>query len=136
MDKPVYEYLGYRALQIVYSTAVPAVPKTISLSIPQSHFDEEKKIYQFLIHIEGINEDVQNFTFRFVFQAAFMINDLKWKNDIKKNELCLESFLLPYIFPFIRQKIANITDDGNGKVILPVIDLRGADLKEGISFNL
>lgn len=53
MKLPVYEFLGYRTRQIAYMIDGEEYPREMKISVPQSYFDEEKNLYQFLIVMDG-----------------------------------------------------------------------------------
>ena len=39
------------------------------------------------------------------------------------------------LFPFIREKIHSLTNDARGTVDIPILDLRFANLNDGITFS-
>lgn len=135
MNSTVYDFLGYRVRQVSYSVHDNYYPVSIKISIPQSMFDQKTHDFQFLIFVEGKDANGDSNLF-LAFQSFFIINDQKWYDSLKKNNVSLESILFPVVFPFIRQKLMTALEDTNYSPVIPIVDLRGIDLKKGIEISL
>ena len=122
-NKAPYEILGYYIETIRYShfqmnanniqinaEILGKTDKQIDLKIIVSLWDnpKEKSIFSYV--------------------AGFKIYD-KVIDESMNDNIKISSFV-GIIFPFIRESIFNITKT----ITLPLIDLRGADMREGITF--
>lgn len=123
-NKAPYEILGYYIETIRYShfqmnanniqinaEILGKTDKQIDLKIIVSLWDnpKEKSIFSYV--------------------AGFKIYD-KVIDESMNDNIKISSFV-GIIFPFIRESIFNITKT----ITLPLIDLRGADMREGITFT-
>jgi preprotein translocase subunit SecB len=124
---PVYEFLGYKLIKANYTRDKDTDVQSFSIKTYNRQYDNEKKIFSFLIQfiLQYKDTDISEF----IFVSAFKINDLDWKNNFNDN--ILESLFMTVTFPYIRQKITSITDDSRKSLTLPIIDLRNIDLTQG-----
>jgi preprotein translocase subunit SecB len=127
--KPVYEFLGYKLKNAVYHRKIDGKLVSFSLQVPDENFDESSAIYSLKIIIT-LSFDGNEKTF-FEFSSGFKINEIEWYKTFDVTNI-RKSFFGSAVFPFIREKINNITDDSRGSIMLPIIDLRNVNLKEGI----
>ena len=130
LTKPVYEFLGLKLLHCTYSREKNTEIEFLSINILNSAFDNKTNIITILYNIGLKFIDCENSNF--IFSAGYKINDLEWKKAIGDE---LHSLCLSVAFPFIRNIIGNITDDFRGRIVIPMIDLRNADLSKGIKIS-
>jgi len=127
--KPVYEFTNFRLTDVVYSREENDSPSKTEI---KAKITNEKGKYIVLTSIVAIT-----FTGRKVselkFTSSYMINDEKWADDLGATRLT--SVLFSAVFPFIREKIFNITSDSRTPILLPVIDLKNVDISHGVVFE-
>lgn len=126
MSHAIYDFLGYKIVEINYSNKNQKDNTYVSMSIIGEKYSEDK-IYSFVVKI---GTDYDNKEDSFVFEAAFKINDQEWFDKASDNEKKINFFSI--VFPFIREKIFSITSDLNLGLFIPVLDVRNFDLSKEI----
>lgn len=127
MLKPVYDFLGYSLTEAKYVNLGEKENSFISISILNDNFNADNNQYNIAIRIATDFDEKESY---FVFQAGFMINDLKWFKALDENDK--KTIFFSIVFPFVREKILSITSDTNPGLFIPVIDLRTIDFEKEI----
>ncbi len=127
MLSPVYDFLGYSLTEAKYVNFGEKENSYISINFLNDNFNADNNQYNITIRIATDLDEKESY---FIFQAGFMINDLKWFNDLKENDKMTIFFSIA--FPFIREKILSITSDTNPGLFIPVIDLRTINFEKEI----
>lgn len=130
-NTPVYEFLGYRMLKANYNRQNNNPLEHFTIKSVKSIFNEETSVYALLLEVTIKFENDDHSVF--IFDSAFKINDLSWKQQIPEEQL--QSLFVSVMFPFVRGKIYSITEDLRIGIILPIIDLRQIDLSKGAKFS-
>jgi hypothetical protein len=126
-NNPVYEYLGYHLLSADIKREKFLRPKEISIQIGKIKLKDSN--FSFEISLNGVETEKQFFSF--VFLTRFRILNAEWLKAVNGNEN-LASILFPVAFPFIRQSIFASTNDSLGPIFIPIIDLRGIKITDGL----
>jgi len=126
-SKPVYDFLGYHLISAKVMRNQPFVCKEINIRVENIFHKNEE--FSFTTLVDGSESKEASFAFRF--HARFSISDKKWADSLGGDDAVV-SVLFPVVFPFIRQSIFSATNDSLGGIFIPIIDLRGAKVTEGI----
>ena len=129
---PVYNFLGFNLLRCSFNRNNGNDIESFGIKITNSHFDEINHVHQLGISI-NLNYGDQNISY-FDFSSGYKINNMEWYNSLTINQI--NQTLFAIVFPFIRNMVANITDDSRGRLILPIIDLKNIDLNLGATFTM
>ncbi|MDY0278625.1 MAG: hypothetical protein RBQ97_11140 [Acholeplasma sp.] len=127
--KPVYEFMNFVLTDISYSRNNNDIPLTTEIKANVTN--KNKNIFtltSFVIITFSKDE-----TSSLAFKSSYMINDLSWAGDI--GEEGLTAVLFSAVYPFIREKIYNLTSDSRTPIMLPVIDLKNSNIKLGVKFE-
>lgn len=125
MGKAVYDFLGYGLTEINYKNTHSKDNTYISICVINDKFDDIRKIYSFSVKITTDYDEKESW---FIFETAFIINDISWFNSYSDNEK--KSIFFSIVFPFIREKILSITSDIQTGLFIPIIDMKSIDLSK------
>jgi|LSQX01.3.fsa_nt_gb hypothetical protein len=126
-NNPVYEYIGFHLLKSRIVRKKAFQPKEIEIRI--ENIKNLKTKFSFETVVQGTESDEANFFF--VFESQFRLPNSEWRKAVGGDSE-LASALFPVVFPFIRQSIFAATNDSYGPIFIPIIDLRGIKLSEGL----
>ena len=126
-NNSVYDYLGYHLLSANIKRDRYLKPKEIDIKIAK--IKRKDANFSFEISIRG-EENEKNY-FMFDFLVRFKLLDDEWVKAVGGNDN-LASILFPIVFPFIRQSIFAATNDSLGPIFIPIIDLRGIRITDGL----
>jgi len=127
---PVYDFLGYRILDIKMQRKSVEEIDYFRVRVQNPLFSGNIFTFQVVASLKFPTDDESSL----LFDSGFRINDLKWKKEIGNDDQ-LMSIFFSAVFPFIREKIFALTDDNRHPVIIPILDLRCANLTKGIEFT-
>lgn len=123
--QPVYDYLGYRLVEVKYQNKKQMDNTYVNISM---YGDELKNdIYSFYIKITTDFDSNEDY---FIFEAAFNVNDKSWFEKLDENTR--KAVFFGIVFPYVREKIFSITTDLTPGLFIPVLDLRQFDLSKEI----
>ena len=124
---PVYQFIGYRLLKANFNRIQEGNIDYITIRNIQSELKNENT---FILIVEILIKYENNESSTFVFDSCFKINDIKWFNELDGN--LVNNLFISVIFPYIRQKIYEVTNDSRGGLQIPIVDLRNIDLTKGL----
>ena len=126
----IYDFLGYRLLKADYTRRSFKGLEYFQIKTLNPKYDNSIYSFQILVIIkyDGSAES------SLLFDAGFDIKDVKWKESVGDDSK-LMAVLFSIVFPFIRVKIQQITDDSRESIAIPVIDLRFVDMTKGVTFS-
>lgn len=126
-ELPVFDFIGYHLISAKIVRKQFAEPSEIV--IVAENLVHNGKEFSFDVKVANENKNDVDFSFRY--HSSFRIIDKKWEKSLGGDEV-LVSLLFPVVFPFIRQSIFAFTNDNALPLFIPIIDLRGANLIEGL----
>lgn len=127
--RPVYDFISFYLTEIRYSRAENNIP--LITEIKASIVNKDKEIFTLdtKVKITFSNNDTGLLTF----SSTYRINDISWASAL--GDSSLTSVLFSAVFPFVREKIFNLTQDSNEPIMLPIIDLKNSNIETGIKFE-
>ena len=127
--KPVYDFLNFRLVKVSYSRTEDDLPLITEINATITAKDKLIFTLETNVLITFSTGDTSSL----VFTSVYRINDLNWEGNLTEEQLT--SILFSAVFPFIREKIFNLTSDSRTPIMLPVIDLRNSNIKSGVKFE-
>jgi len=107
----------------------------------------ERKIDRFFLKVEPIELQPgenrfdlslqlysEGFEARFLFTCLFEVGEKNFRELTADENDQNQRAMLDVVFPFVRQAIANATNDSLNQVLLPTISLQGLSVFSGVSF--
>lgn len=129
--KPVYNLLGFVLVKADFIHAGSKPVEKILFNVDGERYNEET--HQLDIFFKVTLNYLEEKDSTFLFQAGYVINDLKWYEEIKGIRF---SLLGAVVYPFIRNKIFEFTADSRIGFMLPITDLRTLDMNKGLLLTL
>mgnify|MGYP000168039181 CR=1 FL=1 len=126
---PAFNFLGFNIQQINLKRIGNETLEEIKINIPSAKYDENKKIYSLVL---TLSIDFQNSKGSLIeILGGFKVNDEK----ILNNRDAINSIFSASLYPYLRTVFHNITSDDRLSLMLPTLDLRNVDLRNGISLK-
>lgn len=132
MSLPVYQFLGYKLIEAEFHRNNDEIVDKFSFQVIKSEFNKENNNYNCLINVKLHFKECEES--KFLFLAGFKINDEEWFNGLKEESK--DSIFFSIVFPFIRQKINVFCDDSRQAFIIPIVDLKGIDVRKEVVYTL
>ena len=126
---PVYDFMSFYLTEIKYSRPINDIP--LITEIKATIINKNKSVFTLETKVK-ITFSNKEETF-LSFSSAYNINDFSWASSL--GDLSLTSVLFSAVFPFVREKIFNLTQDSNEPIMLPVIDLKNSNIQTGVRFE-
>jgi preprotein translocase subunit SecB len=126
---PAFIFLGYNIQQVNFKRVGNEVIKEIRLSISSAKYDEDRNIYSLVLTVQIDFSESKNSFIEVL--GGFKIYDEK----IIGNRDFINSIFAASLYPYLRTILHNITTDDRGPIMLPTIDLRNLNMKNGISIK-
>lgn len=124
-----YELRGFMLSKAVYKGSFEPL-RSVAFIAKKHAFDEKEKIFEINIQI---NLKFGEETSMFEFLSAYKVNDLEWLEVMAEQTVINEFFRS--IYPFLREKIYAYTSGSRPGILLPVADLKNADVTVGTGFT-
>ena len=124
-----FNFLGYNIQQIKLKRIGNENIEEIKINITSAKFDKDKKIYSLLLNLSIEFNNSKGFFIELL--GGFKVND----EAILKNRDAINSIFSASIYPYLRTVFQNITSDERPSLMLPTLDLRNVDLRNGVSLK-
>lgn len=132
-NKPVCEFIGYHLKKCSYQRNISSHGiKKVNISVNNIESLENERVR---FDSEVIIELLDGAVCTFVYSSLFQINNNDWFNEQNKEGNFSITQLFSLVFPYIRSSIAAITNDSIGSIQLPVMNVIGLDITQGVEFN-
>ena len=129
MSLPVYNFLGYKTVNIDYKNNGEDSNNFVAISCSGKMSENDMYLLDINVSADFIKDNVS----KFCFESAFKINDMEWFNKLTEQQK--QSVFFSIVFPFIREKLFAITSDVRQGLFIPTLDLKTMDVSKGIKLN-
>lgn len=126
---PAFNFLGYNIQQIKLKRIGNENVEEIKINITSAKYDELKKIYSLVLTLSIDFNDSKGSLIEIL--GGFKVND----ENILNNRDAINSIFSASIYPYLRTVFQNITSDDRPSLMLPTLDLRNVDLRNGVSLK-
>lgn len=134
MNNPVqmkYEFRGFRLLKADFNKIKDGGLKSFSISARKQIYDQKNQIFEIISEISITFGDEIS---KFMFSSGYRILDLDWLEVMAEATVVNELFSV--CFPFLREKIFQITSDFRPGFLIPTFDFKQFDFTKTVNFNL
>lgn len=129
IKKPAFHFLGYHIQKVNFQRLGNETVEEIKISISNAHYNEETKVYSLVLKTQIDFTESKGSKIEVL--GGFKVND----SSILKNKNTINSIFSASLYPYLRTVVQNLTSDDRSFVMLPTIDHRNIDLKNGMSIK-
>jgi len=126
---PAFDFLGYDIQEIRFKRIGNEELEELNINISSTKYDEDHQVYSIELRLSIDFANSKNSMIRIL--GGFKIND----QEILEDKAAIHAVFSASIYPYLRTVFHNMIHDGRQAYILPTLDLRNLDLKNGISLK-
>ena len=126
---PAFNFLGYHIQRINLKRIGNETIEAMKILITSTQYDDIEKIYSLVLTLTiDFNTSKESII---EILGGFKIND----ETILKENNAINAIFSASIYPYLRTVFQNITSDDRPSLMLPTLDLRNVDLRNGVSLK-